>query len=103
MTPRHGLIVGAAGRDSHNFDTVFRNNPAYQGNPALLAHTQPEAIFRYCLPARRGQKVTPDVIDGPSRRSGNRLPTACTPNRPCCSCLSQEQQGSEKFTTSLHP
>ncbi|MCU0492601.1 MAG: cyclic 2,3-diphosphoglycerate synthase [Chloroflexaceae bacterium] len=30
MTPRHVLIMGAAGRDFHNFNTVFRNNPAYR-------------------------------------------------------------------------
>lgn len=29
-TPRKVLILGAAGRDFHNFNTVYRDNPAYQ-------------------------------------------------------------------------
>lgn len=30
MEPRRVLIMGAAGRDFHNFNTVYRNNPAYR-------------------------------------------------------------------------
>ena len=30
MTPRRVVILGAAGRDFHNFNTVYRDNPAYQ-------------------------------------------------------------------------
>jgi len=30
MKPIRTLIMGAAGRDFHNFNTFFRNNPAYQ-------------------------------------------------------------------------
>ncbi len=30
MTPIRTLIMGAAGRDFHNFNVYFRNNPAYQ-------------------------------------------------------------------------
>ncbi|MDR1992241.1 MAG: cyclic 2,3-diphosphoglycerate synthase [Nitrososphaerota archaeon] len=30
MNPRKIIIIGAAGRDFHNFNTVFRDNPAYK-------------------------------------------------------------------------
>jgi predicted GTPase len=30
QTPRRVVILGAAGRDFHNFNTVYRDNPAYQ-------------------------------------------------------------------------
>ena len=30
MTPRRVVILGAAGRDFHNFNTVYRDNPDYQ-------------------------------------------------------------------------
>ncbi|MCB2107215.1 MAG: ornithine carbamoyltransferase [Rhodobacteraceae bacterium] len=37
----------------------------YQVNTALMAAAAREAIFLHCLPAHRGEEVTPDVIDGP--------------------------------------
>lgn len=37
----------------------------YQVNAALLAAAPPEAVFLHCLPARRGEEVTDEVIDGP--------------------------------------
>ena len=30
MTPIRTIIMGAAGRDFHNFNVFFRNNPDYQ-------------------------------------------------------------------------
>ena len=39
----------------------------YQVNAALYA-LAPEAIFLHCLPAKRGQEVTAEVIDGPQSR-----------------------------------
>jgi ornithine carbamoyltransferase len=37
----------------------------YQVNAALLAAARPEAIFLHCLPAKRGQEVTDEVIESP--------------------------------------
>jgi ornithine carbamoyltransferase len=49
----------------------------YQVNAALLKHAPAEARFMHCLPARRGEEVTDDVIDGPSSavlpQAANRL------------------------------
>lgn len=37
----------------------------YQVNSQLMAYADKEAIFLHCLPAKRGQEVTAEVIDGP--------------------------------------
>jgi ornithine carbamoyltransferase len=34
----------------------------------LMKLADPKAIFLHCLPAHRGEEVTPDVIDGPQSR-----------------------------------
>lgn len=45
----------------------------------LMTLASPEAIFLHCLPAKRGEEVAADVIDGPQsvvwQQSANRLPT----------------------------
>ncbi len=55
-------------------EQVFR---PYQVNGDLLRQCKPDAIFLHCLPAHRGDEVTPDVIDGPQsvvyRQAENRL------------------------------
>lgn len=54
-----------------------RDFTAYQVNAALMSHTQKGAVFMHCLPAKRGEEVTDDVIDGPQsvvvRQAANRL------------------------------
>jgi ornithine carbamoyltransferase len=37
----------------------------YVVDEALFARAKPDAIFLHCLPAHRGEEVTPGVIDGP--------------------------------------
>jgi ornithine carbamoyltransferase len=37
----------------------------YQVNASLLGEAPKDALFMHCLPAHRGEEVTPDVIDGP--------------------------------------
>lgn len=40
--------------------------PKYQVNSDLMKFAKSDAIFMHCLPAKRGQEVTSDIIDGSS-------------------------------------
>ena len=37
----------------------------YQVNNTLMRMARPEALFMHCLPAHRGEEVTPGVLEGP--------------------------------------
>ena len=54
-----------------------RDFAPYQVNAELMAHTQKGSVFMHCLPARRNEEVTDEVIDGPQsvvvQQAANRL------------------------------
>lgn len=49
----------------------------FRVDTALMANARPDACFLHCLPARRGEEVVAEVIDGPQsaviQQAGNRL------------------------------
>ena len=51
----------------------------FQVTAELMKLAKPEAIFLHCLPAKRGEEVAADVIDGPQsvvwQQSANRMAT----------------------------
>ncbi len=51
MTKQHVLIMGAAGRDFHNFNTIFRGNPAYE----VVAFTATQ------IPNIEGRRYPPEL------------------------------------------
>ena len=59
MTTKRVLIMGAAGRDFHNFNTYFRNNPNYD----VIAFTATQ------IPNIEGRKY-PAELSGPRYPKG---------------------------------
>ncbi len=47
-----------------NPDRVKKFLPKFQVNQSLMNKAKKDAIFMHCLPAKRDQEVTSDVIDG---------------------------------------
>jgi ornithine carbamoyltransferase len=45
----------------------------YQVNADLLSVAAPDAVVLHCLPARRGEEITADVLDGPRSLAFTRL------------------------------
>lgn len=45
----------------------------YQVNRALLALAEPDAVVLHCLPARRGEEISDEVLDGPRSLAFRRL------------------------------
>ena len=46
-------------------DRLSKFLPKFQVNSDLMKNAKKDAIFLHCLPAKRDQEVTTDVIDGP--------------------------------------
>ena len=47
-----------------NSDRIKKFLPKFQVNSSLMNNAKKDAIFMHCLPAKREQEVTSDVIDG---------------------------------------
>ena len=48
-----------------NSDRIKKFLPTFQVNQSLMKKAKKDAIFMHCLPAKREEEVTSDVIDGP--------------------------------------
>jgi ornithine carbamoyltransferase len=57
--------VWASMGSEHEKEKRLADFAPHQVNQALFAHAAPEALFLHCLPARRGEEVTEEVIESP--------------------------------------
>ncbi len=55
------------GQEAEN-EKRLKDFQPFQVNTGLMNQAHRDAIFMHCLPARRGEEVTEDVIDGPQSR-----------------------------------
>jgi ornithine carbamoyltransferase len=69
-------VWASMGREAER-EVRRRDFAGYQVNAGLMSHAQKGALFMHCLPARRGEEVTDEVIDGPQsvvvQQAANRL------------------------------
>ena len=60
-------VWASMGQESENEQRRQDFQP-YQVNSGLMEKAHHDAIFMHCLPARRGEEVTAEVIDGPQSK-----------------------------------
>ncbi|MFO0882967.1 MAG: ornithine carbamoyltransferase [Pirellulales bacterium] len=69
-------VWASMGQEAEHAQRVVAFTP-YQVNAALMKHAPSDCKFLHCLPARRGEEVTDEVIDGPNSvviaQAGNRM------------------------------
>ena len=69
-------VWASMGQESER-KTRRRDFADFQVNAELMSHAQKGAVFMHCLPARRGEEVTDEVIDCPQsvvvQQAANRL------------------------------
>lgn len=69
-------VWASMGQEGEN-EARRREFAPYQVNAQLMRHAPQGALFMHCLPARRGEEVTDEVIDGPQsvviRQAANRM------------------------------
>lgn len=58
-------VWASMGQEDQAADRLKRFE-GFQVDSAMMAGTNPGAIFLHCLPAHRGEEVSADVIDGPA-------------------------------------
>lgn len=57
-------VWASMGQENEHQDRARIFEP-FQVNGLIMGQAKPEALFMHCLPAHRGEEVSPDVIDGP--------------------------------------